>query len=304
MERWERSTKRLTTCSNKFNYYWGADIFIKPLGWLPCMEEYALNIVNVFPLFKKIYDSEDEILSFFLKFQRNYTNPKQAYHEFLTLNQYFLGLLDIDADSVKLVMFVSLIEKLTSDRRYLSFSEWIVKNELQGSKAKVLKLWNKYNEEFGCNRKFRNFFTSPKYFRKSEKLMLLGSIYYDNGKHHVPMFCYNEKLCGASGGYHFDGCLDNCPISNNERLLRKSMNEFGNFLYELRNTFVHNASFFNFCHSYKNVSVIHRAYVSYRFRFVSNPTFTGEVDIFLDSEFLNKTIRRVFKGLLWDYRIN
>lgn len=107
------------------------------------------------------------------------------------------------------MMTISLIEKLTSKEDYITFSDWLKRDEYSQDIQEDIertshplcyaqiqkacnKKFNEYNEAFGCSQRFRNFFAEQKYITKKEQMNLLRSISYypKDGKQtsHVPMF--------------------------------------------------------------------------------------------------------------------
>jgi hypothetical protein len=281
-----------------------------------------------FPFFKEIYSSEDEMLSYGLKFQQIYGSYQKAFYEFYSISHFYRSIRLLlksedlvekkgfherfleyqykkNEDILSLIMMISLIEKLSSQKDYLSFSEWIEQKNLEN--GKVLEAWNKYNEEFGCSHKFRNFFTSQQYLSKKEKLHLLRSIQYfvesENGsKQTVPLFCYDKARCGKrQHGCQFDSY--DCSAFNDEKIIKIALKEFANFLYELRNRFVHNAHMFMLSEEYAEYSGQSALadYIDYRFRYIKRPNFKNQVIITLSALHLKGILDANFKKLLDSY---
>ena len=247
-------------------------------------------------------------------------------------------------------MTISLIEKLTSKEDYITFSDWLKRDEYSQDIQEDIertshplcyaqiqkacnKKFNEYNEAFGCSQRFRNFFAEQKYITKKEQMNLLRSISYypKDGKQtsHVPMFCYSDNQCGGKdcfdkkneimcrGNDCFDelkcikkefGCLyvkdDKCPVYRSDQKLKKAIKEFANFLYTIRNNYVHNAQIFTLSSNderYFNTPALLDYIVNYRFRDKKKKPFTGCIEIRLDPQDVINIVNRNFKTLLNEY---
>jgi hypothetical protein len=193
--------------------------------------------------------------------------------------------------------------------------------------------FREYNETFGCSHRFRNFFVEQKFITKKEQMQLLKSISYypQDGKQtsHVPMFCYSDNECGGKDCFNkkneimcrgndcFNestcvrrelGCLyikeENCPAYLSDQKLEKAIKEFANFLYTLRNRYVHNAHIFSLSSNDErcfHTPALLDYIVNYRFRDDKKKPFTGCIVIRLDPQDLINIVNRNFKELLNQY---
>ncbi|MCL5950006.1 MAG: hypothetical protein M1490_05970 [Candidatus Bathyarchaeota archaeon] len=123
-----------------------------------------------FPLFKEIYQSEDDMIRYCLKFENAYGTYKDAFHEFYNISEYYLAiklltvneqssgnmLKDIcqsrykkNEDILTLMMAISLIEKLSSKKDYIPFSNWLKNKEAENESnyQRIKQLWRDYNED-------------------------------------------------------------------------------------------------------------------------------------------------------------
>jgi hypothetical protein len=161
----------------------------------------------------------------------------------------------------------------------------------------VNKAYQSYNEEFGCSRKFRNFFASDIFLTKKEKLMLLRSVTIGA----KPLFCYSEQ-CGEIKQICALRTDNNCLLFTDEKALKKALSEYANFLYILRNRFIHNACMFSLADTYDGALVLTE--IPYKFRFSKQPPdFTGFLFLNLSVIELRNILNRNFKKLL-DYHIS
>lgn len=67
-------------------------------------------------LFKNIYDSDNEMYNYFLKFQKIYKTPEDALDKILTLSEYYRAMKIVNIDVLKIIMITSLIERLNSKK--------------------------------------------------------------------------------------------------------------------------------------------------------------------------------------------
>lgn len=290
-------------------------------------EQWTDFVRQDFPFFTEIYDSEDEMLRYGLKFQQIYGTFQKAFDGFYSLSEFYRaiqlltknenaekkGILELfsehqykkNEDILSLIMVISLIEKLSSQKDYLSFSEWVKERNLKN--GKIMDVWNEYNEEFGCSHKFRNFFLSRQYLKKEEQLKLLRSVgcFVKNENRNaqlVPLFCYDRGRCGErKHGCMFDSY--DCPAFLDEKVMKIALEEFANFLYELRNRFVHNAHMFRLSEEYAGLSGKSTLadYVLYKFRYLERIPFKGAVIINLSALDLKRILDANFKKLLDSY---
>lgn len=145
-------------------------------------------------------------------------------------------------------MLTSIIEKLNSKEDYLTFPEWISKeNKKEELKKRGLTLWDKYNKTHGCSGKFRRFFKN--YLSQDENINLIKSVLSKTkirtaptSQLLVPHFCYEDKCNVQFLRCNFDRNKAECPLFNSPSKLRKAIKDFSNFLYSLRNSFVHEAN--------------------------------------------------------------
>jgi hypothetical protein len=289
--------------------------------------EFWSNFVKKdFPLFKEIYSSENEMLEYGLKFQQ-IGDTKTAFIEFYTISEFYRALKLVRDDFVRLIMIISLIERLSSKTDYIEISKWV---QIRKAKdMKVLEALRQYNEieGFGCNHKFRNFFKNRKYLSRNEQISLLESVkyysIYRDKRISAPLFCYQEE-CGKGKRncvFHYDQrsvwetnsymsdeddellrfSIEDCPLIQNENLLNKNLNEFANFIYEMRNKFVHNATLFHLSVEFLGSTSFMVDYIEYEFRYVKKPKFRGTIILKLSPNNLEKLLNRNFKKMLESY---
>jgi len=261
-----------------------------------------------FRFFKEVYSSEKEMLEYCMKFQQIYETLKRAFEEFFSLSEFYRAMKLMKIDFIKLLMITSLIEKLSSKRDFIEFSEWVSekrkKNMLRDKS--IGKVWQGYNKDFGCSGKFRRFFQNPEYLNKTEQMALLKSICHfirndTSSMSLVPLFCYNKELCGARNhGCMFDSD-ENCPAFQEEKILKEGINEFANFLYSLRNRFIHDAHMFGLSSEALGTTSFLLTYVPYKFRYIKRPLYKGSVVIRLSVDKLEEILNRNFKKLLNEF---
>lgn len=147
---------------------------------------------------------------------------------------------------------------------------------------------------------------NPEYLSKTEQIALLKSICYitrndDNSRSLVPLFCYNKEACGLrEHGCMFDRDT-NCPAFKDEKILKRGIKEFANFLYNLRNRFVHDADMFTLAGKVMGTTSDLLTYVPYKFRYIKRPSYRGYVVIRLSAEKLEEILNRNLKKLLNTY---
>ncbi len=280
----------------------------------PTPEQFWNSFVKEnFMFFKEIYSSEKEMLEYGLKFQQT-GDIKKAFLEFYTISEFYRALKLVRDGFVRLIMIISLVERLSSKRDYVEFSNWV--KMAKADDMKVLEAWRKYNEdeEFGCSRKFRDFFKNRSYLSKNEQISLLQSIKYYSireGKRMTsPLFCYQEE-CGKGTRdcvFHYGKPLgrdltslmsyednefvrygiEDCPLFRDDKLLNKNMNEFATFLYVMRNKFVHNATLFHLSEEFHGSTSFMVDYMEYDFRHIKKPNFKGTIVLTLSPDNLEK----------------
>ena len=141
----------------------------------------------------------------------------------------------------------------------------------------------------------------------------------------APLFCYEEK-CGKGNRecvFHYDQKLawnalsmngeddeysrygiTDCPLFQDEKLLNKTLNELANFIYQMRNKFVHNATMFHLAKSSQGFPSLMIDYIEYDFRYVKESKFRGTILLELSSEKLEEFLNRNFKKMLESYIAN
>jgi len=285
-------------------------------------EEKWKNVVEEqFPYFKEIYNSEDEMLNYGLKFQQTYKEYMKAFDEFFGISEFFrvIQLLtkskneskkdswtyhyEKREDALSLIMMISLIEKLCSEKDFVPFHEWIREKGLEC--GKIRKIWEEYNKDFGCSHKFRNFFAGQEYLEIGEQIKLLRSIRYfvkdkDSKTAFMPMFCYDDARCKIE----YCLTLDNvkCPAFKNGKLRKDGLKEFAKFLYTLRNRFVHDAHLFRLSEESAQLGTSYVGdYISYEFCYIKKPPYAGAVMLNLSPFDLKKILDKNFKKLLDNY---
>ena len=269
-------------------------------------EEFCEDFVKrYFRLFNEIYGSEKEMLQYCIKFQQIYKTPRRAFEEFLTLSEFCRAMKLMKIDFIKVIMITSIIEKLSSKEDYIEFLEWVSKKEKEGTLTcrDIKKVWNEYNKDFGCSWKFRSFFRD--YLTKREQLELLISVSYyvridDNRSPSlVPLFCYDKKVCKPKKLVCAFGFIDeNCPAFKDEKILKDGIKEFADFLYNLRNRFVHDAHMFGLSEEAFGNTALLVTYVPYKFRYIKRPLYNGNVVLRLSGKKLEEILDRNFNKLL------
>ena len=265
-------------------------------------------VKEYFRFFIEVYSSEKEMLEYCLKFQQIHKTPKRAFDEFFSLSEFYRAMKLMKIDFIKLIMITSMIEKLSSKKDFMEFSEWVStkRKENISWNEKIEKAWNDYNEEFGCSHKFRNFFQNPKYLNEIEQLELLKSVFYyiknaDNSYSPVSLFCYNEEACR----FVKTPCLFRldriCPALKDKKIVKDGIKEFANFLYHLRSNFVHDARMFRLSEEAFGTTAFLWTYVPYNFRHIKRPLYTGRVLLRISVAELEQILNRNFKKLLNEY---
>jgi len=292
----------------------------------PTPEEFWTDFVKRdFQFFKGIYSSEKEMLDYGLKLQKIGDTTK-AFLELYSISEFYITLKSVQDGFVKLIMIISLIERLASNKDYVDFSTWLKANESENGNAR--KAWNNYNDRdgYGCSHKFRNFFKNPDYLTKSEQISLVQSVKfyskYKGKRVSAPLFCYQEK-CGRGNRdcvFHYDQKpvlhalsmngeedeyfrygIEDCPLFQDGKLLNKTLNELANFIYQMRNKFVHNATLFHLAKKSQGFPSLMIDYIEYDFRHIREFKFKGTILLELSSEKLEEFLNRNFKKMLESY---
>jgi hypothetical protein len=262
------------------------------------------NVKKYFPTFKEIYDSEKEMLDFGLGFQRIYETFEKAFSELFSLSEFYLVFKTVENDFLKLVMMSSIIEKLSSKKDYITFSQWLSQTKRNDIENNTNLLLNEYNKTYGCSGKFRSYFQN--YLSEKEQIELLTTIQVFesvNGKDElVPLFCYDKNACSdkvnlCNRGYVFV----NCTALNKKKIAREGIKEFSDFLYSLRNKFVHDAHVFYFSEKASEEPIPFFTYIPYEFKHIKKPSYSGMVVLKLTVADLEKKLNRDFKKLLTNY---
>jgi len=101
-----------------------------------------------FPFFVNIFCSKDEMTEYWNKFSEIGDELT-----IFTISQFYVFLKQIEErkyDSLRLIMLASIIEKLNSKEDYLTFPEWISKeNKKEELKKRGVSLWDEYNKIYG-----------------------------------------------------------------------------------------------------------------------------------------------------------
>jgi len=266
------------------------------------------SVKEYFRFFNEVYSSEKEMLEYCLKFQQIYQTPMRAFEEFFSLSQFYRAMKLMEDDFAKLIMIISLIEKLSSKKDYIDFGEWvsIKRKENPSWNETIEKAWSSYNEEFGFSHKFRNFFRNPKYLNETEQLELLKSVYYyiknaDNSYSLVSLFCYDEEVCRSVKTPCLFRLDKNCPAFKDKEIVKDGIKEFADFLYRLRSKFVHDALMFGLSGEAFGTTALLVTYVPYRFRYIKRPSYDGNVVLRLSGKKLEEILNSNFKKLLSEY---
>jgi len=262
-------------------------------------------------MFQDIYSSEDEFHNYYLKFLNMYKKPERAFYELTNLSRYFLTMKTTEQNNLKTIMFISLIERLNSDKDFITFPEWVSKKELNKSSIKeIKKFYNDYEKEYGCSSKFRAFF--QEYLTKEEKIQFIKAIKYypklsdGSDSHNLFPFCFKENNCRP--------CFQSCPLVNYEKedcligkdedKLKKTLNELAEFLYYYRSKFVHEARIFGLSETKlinlkgDSMSFSPLDYVDYKFRKLKKAKYEGLIIVNLNAKMLENVLERNFKKLL------
>jgi len=272
--------------------------------------------------FRAIYKDEKEMFQYWEKFQDT-AKLEIAVFDFLGLHEFYRTMKTAKNATIKLVMIISLIEKLSSSREYVDFAEWLEEHgqttenmhcELMQKYCK--KAWNEYNKECGCSSKFRRFFTNSEFITIDEQIALLQSVSMfkkDRPEFRVHPFCF-DKNCPITNveratsvsimiGNPRSDC-ENCPLFEDYKKLKRGMDEYALFLYEVRNRFVHDASLAPFPRGKGGIFGSKENMVSiarYRFRRDSKRAAILRVFITSGTDQLEIILDRNFKKMLKSY---
>lgn len=82
-------------------------------------------VKRYFRVFNEVYSSQREMLEYCLKFQKIHKTLKRAFEEFFTLLEFYRAMRRMEIDFIKLIMITSIIEKLSSAKDFMEFSEWV-----------------------------------------------------------------------------------------------------------------------------------------------------------------------------------
>jgi len=224
------------------------------------MQQSREFITKNFAFFKDVYQTKEEMLGYCEKFRG--THETLTVSDFLAIHEYYKTMRQMNNSTVKLVMIISLIEKLCSERKYVDFAEWLQEtehsseNEHCKSKHKhCKKMWNEYNQEYGSSGKFQKFFENYKYVSRDEQIALVGSvetyIKKSNGSLSLVKLLCHEATCpeekkevDSNLGLvlaHLGCDYQKCPLLEDDGKLKRGIGDFAGLLYEIRNRFVHNA---------------------------------------------------------------
>jgi len=263
-------------------------------------------------VFRSLFDSEEETIEYCQRFQNidELWTPfhiaqfsslldtiKETYAE---VNDHLRVLLDAN----RVIMMASVIELLNSREKHLPFNKWVAQQgKNQEVPIRVIKLWDDYIKIHGSAEKFRTFFV--KYLTKDEKFELMKSVQFwkREQKTFLPLFCFKGKECNVSHGYcEFDINKEKCPSYASEKKMQRGIRECANFLYSLRNRFVHEARLINFPEPLPGgVGGSSWLYDYVEYRFLSGRYFQGTIKMDLFSERLVKLGRKYLKQLMQDY---
>ncbi len=273
--------------------------------------------------FQGIYDDENEMLGYGLKFIDAYGSFERAFDDFVSISEYYRLLKQLtpktsttlnvvedflkpkpNFDYIKLVMIISLIEKLSSGKDYIDFPAWIKVNHPMDKN--ILKVWADYNNEYGCSHKFRDFFLNETYVTKTEQIELLKSVTYfvlkdDGTRCNVALFCYDKGRCKAErlGCTHISA--EDCEACKDDGVRKKGIKEFATFLYSMRNGFVHDANLIHLSEESMGTTAFLSDFVPYKFHYIRRDDYKGYVLMNLSAASLEKIINRNFKKLLDRY---
>lgn len=262
------------------------------------------TIKKYYPTFNKIFQSEQDLIDCSLGFRQIYKDNGEAMFEFFSLSEYMLVLNSIKDDFVKLIMVTSVIKKLNSKKEYMTFTQWLSQRKQTEKQENINKLWNDYNIDFGCSGKFRKYFQNLKEQEQVELLTTIQFFQNVNGNNEpVPLFCYDNKDCSDKVNLCVMGYVfPNCPVLNDKKRLNDSIKELSEFLYTLRNRFVHDAVMPHFSESsHENTVIPLLHYIPYEFKYISQPNYSGNVWLRLRASDLENKVRRDFKSLLLNF---
>ena len=273
-------------------------------------------ITKKFCLFQGIYDSDQEMYSYFLKFERIYGTPENAFYEIFTLSEYYRAMKLEKSDVLKIIMITSIIERLYSKKDFVTFPEWLRKIEKESdieSNKTIRQIYDDYEKENGCSSKFRRFFQD--FLTKKEKIELIQSIRFFprlksglNSPNLFPLLCFEESRCRpppiqSCPLVNYD--KQDCLICNNDKELRKVLDEFAEFLYTFRSKFVHDARMFGLASpesiTHDNGATISMGlwtYVDYSFRKLDKSKYEGGIMLDLNARHLEGILEHNFKKLL------
>jgi len=147
-------------------------------------ETLKIWIHEVFESFKGMFSSTEELINYL----NSFSNPLNV-ELFIRLSQFY-GISKIYQESpyVKLIMMVSIIEKLTNkEKKYIPFKDWIFTQDnkieklihkisvtnIQTFKKIVQSLKNDYHKDYGSQRNVVNFF--DKYVSLNDKVKIIKS---------------------------------------------------------------------------------------------------------------------------------
>ena len=253
-----------------------------------------------FSFFANIFCSKEEMTEYWNRFSEIGEDLT-----IFTISQFYVFLKQIEErkyDSLRLIMLTSIIEKLNSKEDHLTFPEWISKeNKKEELKKRGLSLWDEYNKIHGSSGKFRRFFKN--YLSKDENIDLIRSVLSKaklkvspTSELLVPRFCYEDKCNVRFLSCNFDRNKDNCPLVSSPSKLRRAIKNFSDFLYSLRNSFVHQANIVLLSEvDYNGTPVLLLEYI---------PAKKTNLVIRLAPEQLETLLEKNFKKLLDDYITN
>ena len=198
---------------------------------------------------------------------------------------------------IDFIMLTSIIELLQTTTKYQTFDEWLETVDKSIINAKKCKsLLNDYNKIHGCSGKFRRFFID--YLDDEEKISLLGRIKISsdntssNGK--IVAFCYLGNICDSQineSWCNIEVERTEGPIVQDKRKLKKSLTELCNFLYEMRNQFVHAG----------RIPIFPTANVNFVSDFYETRIYKGVIINELTIEFLYSLVAKYLSKLLDSY---
>jgi hypothetical protein len=224
------------------------------------MQQSREFIMKNFAFFKDLYQTKKEMLSYCEKFQG--TRETLTISDFLAIHEYYKTMKQMNNSTVKLVMIISLIEKLCSERKYVDFAQWLKERE-HSSESEYCKsehkccrkMWNEYNQEYGSSGKFQKFFENQQYVTRDDQIALVRSVETyikksDGSLSLMNLLCHEatcpeeEKEVDSNLGRvrAILGCdYQKCPLLEDDKKLKMGIGDFTGLLYEIRNRFVHNA---------------------------------------------------------------